>query len=156
MDFYKAFDRLMGHEGGYTNNPDDPGGETNWGISKRAYPNVDIKNLTRDQAKNIYYRDYWQKCHIGELPEAVQFDMFDMAVNSGISAAVKTIQRALGVTADGVWGPNTSRAASSVVDPQRLDKVFSGYRLQYLADLPTWPTFGKGWARRIAANLIGD
>lgn len=146
----------MGHEGGYVNHPNDPGGETNWGISKRAYPNVDIKNLTRDQAKDIYYRDYWQKCHIAELPEAVQFDMFDMAVNSGVSAAVKTIQRALGVKPDGVWGPNTSRAAANVSDPQLLDKVFSGYRLQYLADLPTWPTFGKGWARRIAANLIGD
>lgn len=155
MNFDKAFERVIGHEGGYVNDPRDPGGETKYGISKRAYPYADIKNLTLDQAKDIYLRDYWNRCHIDELPDQVHFDMFDMAVNSGVAGAIKTIQRALGVTADGAWGPNTS-AAARAADGYLLDKRFAGYRLQYLCDLPTFPTFGKGWVRRVASNMIED
>ena len=63
MTFDAAFDRLIWHEGGYANDPDDPGGETNWGISKRAYPNLVIKALTREQAREIYQRDFWNRIH---------------------------------------------------------------------------------------------
>ena len=156
MNFDQAFQRVIGHEGGYVNDPRDAGGETKYGISKRAYPNVNIKDLTLDQAKAIYRADYWNKCHIDELPENVRFDMFDMAVNSGIGGAVKCMQRALGVTADGVWGRNTSAAAAATKDPQLLDKRFAGYRLMYLSDLAAFPTYGRGWVRRVASNLIED
>lgn len=155
MDFDKAFERVIGHEGGYVNDPRDPGGETKYGISKRAYPFADIKNLTIDQAKAIYRTDYWNKLHLDELPECVRFDLFDAAVNSGVSAAAKFLQRAAGTTADGVIGKLTIAAANSI-DPYMLDKRLSGYRLQYLCDLPVFPTFGKGWVRRVALNLIED
>lgn len=155
MQFDKAFERVIGHEGGYVNDPRDPGGETKFGVSKRAYPNMDIKNLTLDQAKEIYRRDYWNKLHLDELPDCVRFDLFDAAINSGVSAAAKFLQRAAGTAADGVIGKLTIAAANGM-DPQRLDKRLSGYRLQYLCDLSTFPTFGKGWVRRVAFNLIED
>lgn len=155
MDFDKAFERVIGHEGGYVNDARDPGGETKYGISKRAYPFADIKNLTLDQAKDIYLRDYWNKLHLDELPACVRFDMFDAAVNSGIGAAAKFLQRAAGTAADGVIGKLTIAAANDL-DPQLLDKRLSGYRLQYLADLSVFPTYGRGWLRRVASNLIED
>lgn len=167
MNFDKAFERVIGHEGGYTDDQRDRGnwtsgvigkGElrgTKYGISAMAYPMLDIRNLTLDGAKDIYRADYWNRCHIDDLPDIVRFDMFDMAVNSGVGAAVKTMQRALGVKADGIWGADTAAAARNA-DPYILDKKFSGYRLQYLCDLTTFPTFGKGWVRRVASNLIED
>lgn len=167
MNFDQAFERVIGHEGGYTDDPRDRGNwttgkigqgvckGTKYGISAMAYPNIDIKNLTIEGAKTIYRSDYWNKCHIDELPDCVRFDMFDAAVNSGIGTAVKLMQRALGVKPDGIWGANTSIAAS-LADPYKLDKKFSGYRLQFICDLGTFPTYGKGWVRRVAANLIED
>lgn len=155
MDFDKAFGRVIGHEGGYVNDVRDPGGETKYGISKRAYPNVNIRELTLDQAKEIYRRDYWDRLHLDELPDAIRYDLFDAAVNSGVSAAAKFLQRAAGTAADGVIGKMTISAANGM-DPQRLDKRMAGYRLQFLCDLPTFPTFGKGWVRRVAANMIED
>lgn len=155
MHFEKAFERVVGHEGGYVNDERDPGGETKYGISKRAYPYADIKNLTLDQAKDIYRKDYWNRLHMDELPDCIRFDMFDAAVNSGVSAAAKFLQRAVGTVPDGVIGKLTIAAANGM-DPERLDKRLSGYRLQYLCDLKTFPTFGKGWVRRVASNLIED
>lgn len=155
MEFEKAFERVIGHEGGYVFDPRDAGGETKYGISKRAYPNLDIKNLTLDQAKEIYRRDYWNRLHLDEIPDCVRFDLFDAAVNSGVSAAAKFLQRAAGTNADGVIGKLTIAAANGI-DPERLDKRLSGYRLQYLADLSSFPTFGRGWVRRVASNLIED
>lgn len=155
MTFDQAFESVIGHEGGYVNNPSDPGGETKYGISKRAYPNLDIKNLTLAQAKQIYLRDYWSKLRLDLLPPNIRFDMFDTGVNSGLSVAVKLLQRAAKVVDDGVLGPATITAANAV-DPQLLDKRFSGYRLQFIADLPKWPDFGKGWVRRVAKNLVED
>ncbi len=153
MTFDEAFDRLIGHEGGYTRGEGDPGGETNWGISKRAYPNVDIKRLTKDEAKAIYRRDYWTAAGCSMAPEAVRFDLFDAAVNSGIIQAVKWLQQAAGVTADGKLGPISWAAIEKAGDA--LHARFNGHRLQFMTDLGTWDRFGKGWACRIAANLKG-
>ena len=105
MTFDEAFDILIGHEGGYVNHPNDPGGETRFGISKRAYPLLDIKVLTLDQAKAIYRRDYWIPAGCDRVPEALRFDVLDMAVNSGVKVAIQTLQRALGVRDDGLIGP---------------------------------------------------
>jgi lysozyme family protein len=151
MNFDQAFVRLLGNEGGYVNNPADPGGETNWGISKRSYPNLDIKALTQDQAKSIYMHDYWQPCRIELLPEDMQFDVFDAAVNSGHVQATKWLQMTVGTTPDGVIGPKTLAACRP-----GLSGRFNGYRLQFMSALPAWTTFGRGWANRIAKNLIGS
>lgn len=150
--FDDAFEALIGHEGGYVNDPRDPGGETKYGISKRAYPQVNIKTLTLDQAKAIYRRDYWAAARCDDLPASVTFDVFDMAVNSGVRTAVRTLQRALGVSPDGVLG-DISLSAARQADPYRLKANFNGERLAFMTDLDTWPDHGKGWARRIAANL---
>ena len=153
MTFDEAFEALIGHEGGYVNDPRDPGGETKFGISKRAYPAVDIRNLTLDGAKAIYRRDYWAPVECDNLPAALRFHVFDAAVNSGLRQAVQFLQTAVGVAADGRFGPVT-RAAVLAADPASLAAQYSGARLQFMTELLTWPTFGKGWARRIASNLM--
>ncbi len=153
MTFDDAFEALMAHEGGYVNDPRDRGGETRYGISKRAYPAVDSRNLTLDAAKTIYRRDYWRPAGCEAVPEAVRFDLFDMAVHSGIHAAVCTLQRAVGAGEDGVLGP-VSLAAIQGLAPAVLVARFNGARLAMMTELATWQTFGKGWARRIAANLM--
>lgn len=153
MTFDEAFDLLISHEGGYVNHPGDPGGETRFGISKRAYPSVNIKALNLNQAKAIYRRDYWTAAGCDRAPEAVRFDLLDMAVNSGVGLAIRTLQRAVGVADDGLIGPATLSALDQC-DPKGLLARFNGARLQMMTDLVTWPTFGKGWARRIAANLM--
>jgi lysozyme family protein len=101
VTYDEAFDRLIGHEGGYVNDPKDPGGETNWGISKRAYPQLDIRALTRDDARRIYRADFWDRVHGDEMYDGVAFQTFDFAVNSGIETAVRYLQRACGVADDG-------------------------------------------------------
>ena len=150
--FDTAFDRLLGNEGGYSNNPADPGGETQWGISKRSYPNVNIKALTRIEAKAIYLLDFWNRIHADELPDGVAFQVFDFAVNSGIETAVRHLQRAVGVAEDGYWGPVT-RAAVAARSESDIIMRFVASRLDFWTSLSTWSTFGKGWARRAASDL---
>lgn len=149
-EFDRAFDRLMGNEGSYVNDPNDPGGETNWGVSKRSYPDLDIKNLTRDQAKGIYLRDFWEP--LGEAHPAVKFQVFDFAVNSSIQTAIRKLQAAIGVADDGHWGPiSASKLASMDVNDALMR--FVAQRLRFWTSLSTWPTFGKGWANRAAKDL---
>lgn len=152
MDFDAAFHRLIGHEGGYVNDPRDPGGETKYGISKRSYPGEDIAGMTLERAKAIYARDYWRPAGCDSVPGAVKFDLFDLAVNSGVRVAIKTLQRAVGETDDGILGPRTLQAVQSMPEGRILAR-FNGHRLEMMAGLPTWPSFGRGWARRIASNL---
>ena len=156
MTFDEAFERLIDpqHEGGYVNDPRDPGGETKFGISKRSYPAEDIAGLTLDRAKAIYRRDFWGPAGCDAVPDAIKFDMFDTAVNSAPRTAIKILQRAVGELDDGILGPHTLLAATGM-DPERLIARFNGWRLDYLNDLPTWPAFGRGWAQRIAENLKG-
>lgn len=154
MNFDEAFEKLIGHEGGYTAGVGDPGGETKYGISKRSYPGEDIKNLTLDRAKAIYRRDYWGPAGCDAVPDAVRFDLFDMAVNSGVKTAVKTLQAVVGEIEDGIIGPRTLQAISSM-PAMRLCARFNGHRLAFMADLANWPAHGRGWARRIATNLKG-
>lgn len=155
MTFDEAFGLLIGHEGGYVDHPNDPGGATKYGISKRSYPNEDIKNLTLARAKEIYRRDYWTPAGCERVPEAVRFDLFDAAVNSGNVQAIKWLQQAAMVTADGQFGPKTE-VAIQAADPERLSARMNGFRLLFMTSLGTWPSFGKGWARRIAGNLTRD
>lgn len=167
MNFDRAFAALIGHEGAYTNNPKDRGNWTSgvigkgslkgtkYGISAMAYPSFDIQNLSLVNAKKVYFDDFWQKCRCDELPEAVRFDVFDMAVNSGVSMAIKTLQKAAGALPDGIFGPKTMTQVKQM-NPLILDKRLSGMRLLYICDIGTFPTFGRGWVRRVANNLLND
>jgi lysozyme family protein len=150
MNFDQAFDRLIGHEGGYVNDPNDPGGETNWGISKRSYPDVDIKNLTKEGAKAIYYRDFWAP--LGNTPDAVKFQAFDFAVNSGIQTAVRKLQSAVGAVDDGVWGPMSASRLNGM-DLSDVLMLFLAERLEFMTKLKNWKFHGSGWANRVATNL---
>jgi lysozyme family protein len=152
MSFQEAYVKLLEHEGGYNFNPNDPGGETNWGISKRAYPAVDIAKLTMNEAGEIYKRDYWDKLHCDSLGEKIAFQLFDAAVNSGVNQATKWLQRAVNVEVDGIFGKNTL-AASKLYDESTIVARFNGHRLAFMADLNNFDVFGRGWARRIAKNL---
>jgi len=152
LTFDAVFDRLLGHEGGYVDNPKDPGGETNWGISKRSYPNVDIKNLTREGAKAIYKKDFWNAVHADTLPSSVAFQLFDFAVNSGISTAIRYFQRSLGVADDGHWGPMSQGKAESTGENDMLLGI-NAERLDFMSRLANWDSFSRGWARRVAGNL---
>ncbi len=152
IDFDTAFDRLLGHEGGYVNHAADPGGETQWGISKRSYPDLDIAALTREDAKAIYKLDFWDAMKMDEVDSAIAFQVFDAAVNHGIQTAVRMLQRAAGVADDGHIGPVTIHAVNAMMVSDVI-ALYTAERLDFWTKLTTWPTFGKGWARRAAHNL---
>lgn len=151
--FDVAISRVIDAEKGLSNDRRDPGGLTKFGISKLAYPSVDIENLTREQAVEIYRRDYWTATRIGELPDRLAVAVFDTAVNSGTKFAATALQRSLQIQDDGVIGPKTLAAAHAADQSEVLMRFF-GARLRMLSDLSTWPAFGRGWARRIADNLL--
>jgi lysozyme family protein len=156
MNFDQAFDRLIGHEGGYSNHPSDPGGETMWGVTKRVaqangYDGA-MMNLSRDKAKDIYRKQYWDAVQADKLPELLRFQVFDAAVNSGGKQAIKWLQRVANVGDDGVLGPMTLNAAAKL-NPHEAVAEYNGIRLDFMTSLPTWSAFGRGWARRIASNL---
>lgn len=151
ITFDIAFDRLVGHEGGYVNDPADPGGETNWGISKRSYPSLDIRNLTREGAQSIYLQDFWVV--VEGIPDSVLFQVFDAAVNHGIEPAIRMLQRAVGVADDGRWGPYSRGCAETMAESDIL-MLFIAERAEYFTKLKNWPEHGKGWIRkRICDNL---
>lgn len=152
MDYNVAFDRLMGHEGGYVNNPKDPGGETKWGISKRSYPHLNIADLTRDQAKEIYRADFWALIRADKLFDGVAFQLLDFAINSGVQTAIRYYQRALGVADDGHWGPISQAAADAATETDQI-MLINAERLDFMTRLNNWPDASRGWARRIAGNL---
>lgn len=156
MNFDQAFTRLLGHEGQYSNNPSDPGGATCWGITQavaraNGYAG-DMRTMPQDVAKQIYRKLYWDAPGIVNLPPGVQFDVFDGAVNSGVGQSIKWLQRAVGVTDDGVLGHITLKACT-MLPAGIVAARYNGQRLDFMTRLKTWPTFGAGWARRIAANL---
>ena len=163
LDYDVAFDRLMGNEGGYVNNPKDPGGETNWGITwpvlreamaAGVVPSgTTIHGLTRDQAKRVYRWWVWDRAKMAEYDGAIAFQVFDAAVNHGIENAVRFLQRAAEVADDGHIVPVTLAAvkAKSVTD---ILMRFVAYRLKFWAKLSTWDTFGRGWANRAADDLL--
>jgi lysozyme family protein len=150
--FDAIIDRVLAHEGGYCNVPQDPGGETQWGICKRAYPSCDIKSLTRQQAIEIYRKDYWNAVRGDDLPPAIAFQVLDAAVNHGVGRAIMWLQDAAGTAEDGHIGPNTL-AAIKAADPADLVLRFNAIRLNFYTKLGTFGTFGKGWVRRVAGNL---
>jgi lysozyme family protein len=158
MNFDKAFDELLGHEGKYSNHPSDPGGETMWGVTKRvAVANGykgDMKDMPVDFAKVVYRKDYWDAVRADELPDVVRYAVFDGAVNSGVSQSVKWLQEAVGAAVDGRIGPQTIMFAK-MSEPEETLRKMLGARLRFMTDLNTWDYFSRGWARRIASLLKG-
>jgi|TARA_Y100001970_G_C13843548_1_gene655670 lysozyme family protein len=152
IKFDDIIEVVLHHEGGYVNDPKDPGGETNFGIAKRSHPDVDIKNLTEEGAKEIYKEHYWDRNKVEDLPENLRHIYFDMCVNQGRSRAVRIMQRAANakganLKVDGGMGPKTIAAMDGV----ELDRV-RAYRVKYYADLvtrkPDLEKFYFGWFRR--------
>ena len=155
--FDKAFAIVIGEEGGYVNDPNDPGGETKYGISKRAYPTVDIANLTIDTAKAIYQRDYWTKVRADELPGCVAAMVFDSAVNNGVGRAIRLLQMAVGVIADGEFGQGTMTAVKVFLAGRPASALmveFQARRMVYMADLYNWHDYGLGWSRRLVGLML--
>lgn len=146
-DFHRAFDLLMESEGGYSDDPADPGGETNLGISKRAYPKEDIRFLTLYQAKELYKRDYWDAIRADELPYPINILIFDAAVNQGKKAAVRMLQEALKIKQDGVIGQQTIKAAVAASDAVCAD--YLSIRAVRYANTANFGRFGRGWMRRL-------
>jgi len=146
-DFDKAFPIILEFEGGYDNDPNDPGGETKYGICKRNYPHLDIKNLTVEQAKEIYRKDYWDAVKCNVTPWPFNLVLFDTAVNQGQGIAPKLLQKAVGVTEDGKIGSVTINACNNA----GIDKIVSFLVLRALryAQTKNFERYGRGWMTRI-------
>ena len=156
--FRRAIDYLLALEGGYVDHGADKGGKTNFGISQRSYPTLNIARLTRDEAIQIYHRDFWTKLKCDEIvPEKIACALFDMGVNAGLSAAVKILQRAINATGkplsvDGAIGRATL-AMVNTLPPDRLLEAFRRECLHHYAAIidrdPSQKVFWNGWRNRI-------
>ena len=151
--FGQIFERVIGHEGGYVNDPRDPGGETKFGISKRAYPNEDIANLTLERARELYRRDYWDKIRGEDLPAPIDDYTFDFAVNSGVRAAALALQGATGALRDGEIGPRTLDAVRAKPALGILRLIFVE-RAMVFALHPQDKVFGRGWFARLFDKTV--
>jgi len=163
-NFLRAFKEIISIEGGYTNNIHDRGGETKYGISKRAYPNLDIKNLTLDKAKQIYYNDYWFDIKLDYIDNYnIQLELFDTAVNMGQYKAQTILQESLNLlnrnernfkdlAVDGIIGKNTILAYNKV-DKKILYKVLNGLQFMNYVRIverdKTQEVFFNGWMVRV-------
>lgn len=155
-NFEQALAAVLHHEGGFVNHPSDPGGMTNLGCTKSTWEDwvnhpvteADMRALTPADVAPLYKAKYWDKIKGDELPTGVDYAVFDAAINSGPGRAAKWLQEVVGVTADGAIGPGTMKAVMAV-NPGELVSAYSFKRMAFLQGLHTWPTFGKGWGRRV-------
>ena len=158
--FDNAFYQLIGYEGGSADDAGDRGGQTRWGISKRSYPTLDVLNLTLDQAKQIYLRDYWRPLRLDEVRNgAVAAELFEQAVNFGLRGAAENLQTALNylglsVKRDGVLGAETLAAVNQLKDAKTLLKTLNGVQftryLEIVSADPAQRRFARGWLRRVS------
>lgn len=156
-NFDQCLALVLKHEGGWVNHPRDPGGETNMGVTKRTWEEWigkrvepgSLKSLTVADVAPLYKEKYWDRVRGDELPDGVDYAVFDFAVNSGVGRATRVLQQAIGVTPDGIIGPKTL-AAVNAMPPRDLVDEICDKRLAFLQGLPIWPTFGRGWSRRVA------
>lgn len=162
--------QILEHEGGYADHPNDPGGATKYGITRKTLarwrdidpwwdlPKSQVEALTRSQAASIYKALYWDRVQAVRLPPGVDLALFDFAVNSGPARAIKTLQGLVGVVQDGSVGPVTL-AAVARRDARVLVEAICDQRMRFLERLAHWPSFGRGWTRRVAAiraEALGD
>ena len=153
----QCFALVLKNEGGYVDNPADPGGATNLGCTKATWEawvghpvtKDDIKALTPNDVMPLYKAKYWDTIKGDDLPEGVDYAVFDFAINSGPSRAAKALQSVLSVTVDGQIGSATLRALETA-NPREVATAVCEARLAFLQSLPTYGTFGKGWSRRVA------
>lgn len=146
-NFDVCFEHLIGLEGGYNNDPVDPGGETKYGISKRAYPDENIASLTIDQAKAIYKRDYWDAVKGDELPHGLDMLAFDAAVNQGVRPAITMLQKALNVAQDGILGLDTLGKARSA--GKDVCALYLAERALRYYGTRNFDKYGRGWLKRL-------
>lgn len=167
-EFDRSLTKVLVHEGGFSNHPDDPGGATMKGVTQRVYDTYrkskglhtqSVKLITDAELKAIYRREYWDKIKGDDLPAGVSYVVFDGAVNSGVTQSVKWLQRALQALGlytgliDGNIGQGTLLAVSGVNDNDGLIAKIIERREAFLRALKTWKTFGKGWLARIRGVL---
>jgi lysozyme family protein len=159
-DFDRAFLIVVGVEGEFSDDPKDPGNwtggktgqgtlkGTRYGISAAAYPNEDIRNLTLDRAKVIYYLDYWQRIRGNDLAWPLNLALFDAAVQHGPTTAISLLQKAVGAKADGNLGPITL-ARVRALKPDEAAALLMRQRTRFYSQLDTWPKYGDGWINRL-------
>lgn len=155
-NFEQCLALVLKAEGGYVDNPHDPGGMTNLGVTKATWEawvgheidEVEMRSLTPNDVLPLYESQYWIKSRCDELPLGVDYCVFDAAVNLNVSQSIKIIQRALNVTDDGIIGLQTIQAATQC-DPAELIEQFSEEHLQLLQTKKTWATFAKGFQNRV-------
>ncbi len=159
-NFDKCLDMLLSHEGGFVDHPDDPGGMTNLGVTKKVYDEwigresteQEMRDLTPEDVGPIYKKNYWDRVKGDLLPSGVDWCAFDWAVNSGKSRPSKAIQRAVGATQDGAIGPATIGLIMEK-DPEEIINYVYGVRQDFYKGLKTFETFGRGWTRRNKETL---
>lgn len=149
----------LSHEGGFSNDPRDPGGATNLGITAGTLAHwrgtpvtaADVRALGQTEAAAIYRASYWNACHCGELPLGIDLMIFDFGVNAGPGTSVRELQEAVGVTQDGMVGPDTEGAARRVADEAAYDliNVLREAHETHYRSLRGFPVFGRGWLRRL-------
>lgn len=155
-NFQWALSRVLQDEGGFVNDPHDPGGATNKGITIATFRRYvsrnatidDLKHLTTAQAATVYRKRYWNAVKGDDLPDGVDYAVFDFAVNSGPARAVKYLQAIAGVPADGKIGPQTLTAVKAM-DSAKIINMLCDRRLDFLRGLPTWPRYKNGWTDRV-------
>lgn len=156
-NFPLALQKLLRHEGGYVDHKDDPGGMTNLGITKRTWElwtkapatEATMRSLTPEMAAPLYKAMFWDKMRCDELPDGLDYMVFDAAVNSGPARAAKWLQKCLRIKPTGVLNAAAIAAAQSA-DLSALLNAYTAERLRFLQGLRTWPVFGRGWNRRVA------
>ena len=156
MKFDICFPMVIKHEGGFVDHPSDPGGITNLGVTKAAWEEYigrevteqEMRDLTIEKVKPFYRKSYWDRVKADDLPPGVDYAVFDYAVNSGPARAAKTLQECVGATKDGAIGPKTLEAVKAR-DAAQLAKELCDKRLEFLQGLPHFPTFARGWTRRV-------
>lgn len=157
-------DWILVHEGGYVNHPDDPGGATNMGVIQRTYdgwrtrngkPRQSVRNITKAEVVAIYKDQYWDKVWGDRLPSGLDYSLYDFAINSGPSRAIKFIQRLVGVKEDGVMGNVTFDAIRQRNDIESLIIELNFARWAWLKRLRHFSTFGRGWTRRVMGEQEG-
>jgi lysozyme family protein len=155
--FQRSMPRVLAHEGGKVDDPEDPGGRTNQGVTQRVYDAYrvrigarkrDVYDMDAAERDAIYKDQYWNAVRGDDLPAGLDYVVFDGAVNSGPSRSIKWLQQALGVEIDGHIGSITLAAAQAHPIPELIDKICA-IRMAFLKKLKHWPKFGRGWTSRV-------